>query len=35
VRLYDRFAVPVVRRLEQDRSPRFGQSLLVVGERKA
>jgi glycosyltransferase involved in cell wall biosynthesis len=34
VRLYDRFAVPVVRRLEQDRAPRFGQSLLVVGERR-
>ena len=33
VRLYDRIAVPILRRLERDRSPRFGQSLLCIGER--
>ncbi len=35
VRLYDRVAVPVIRRLEEDRAPRFGQSLLCIGERPA
>jgi SAM-dependent methyltransferase len=33
VRLYDKVAVPVIRRLEEDRAPRFGQSLLCIGER--
>jgi 2-polyprenyl-3-methyl-5-hydroxy-6-metoxy-1,4-benzoquinol methylase len=33
VRLYDKVAVPVIRNLEADRSPRFGQSLLCIGER--
>jgi 2-polyprenyl-3-methyl-5-hydroxy-6-metoxy-1,4-benzoquinol methylase len=33
VRLYDRVAVPAIRNLEADRSPRFGQSLLCIGER--
>ena len=35
VRLYDKVAVPVIRRLEEDRAPRFGQSLLCIGERPA
>jgi SAM-dependent methyltransferase len=34
VQLYDRFAVPAIRRFEEGRSPRFGQSLLCIGERK-
>jgi glycosyltransferase involved in cell wall biosynthesis len=33
VRLYDRVAVPVIRRMEEGRAPRFGQSLLCIGER--
>jgi 2-polyprenyl-3-methyl-5-hydroxy-6-metoxy-1,4-benzoquinol methylase len=33
VQVYDRF-VPTIRRLEADRNPRFGQSLLCVGERR-
>jgi 2-polyprenyl-3-methyl-5-hydroxy-6-metoxy-1,4-benzoquinol methylase len=31
VAIYDRLVVPVLRRAEATRSPRFGQSLLVVG----
>ena len=33
VQLYDRLAVPIIRRLEADRAPRFGQSLLCIGAR--
>jgi glycosyltransferase involved in cell wall biosynthesis/precorrin-6B methylase 2 len=33
VQVYDRL-VPTIRRLEADRNPRFGQSLLCVGERR-
>ena len=33
VNVYDRLAVPLVRRLEHERHPRFGQSLLCVGRR--
>jgi len=33
VKVYDRFVVPLIRRLEEDREPRFGQSLLVIGAR--
>jgi SAM-dependent methyltransferase len=33
VRVYDRLAVPVIRQLEAGRAPRFGQSLLCIGER--
>lgn len=33
VRLYDRLVVPPLRRLESERPPRFGQSLLCVGRR--
>jgi SAM-dependent methyltransferase len=33
VSVYDRVAVPVVRRLEAGRQPRFGQSLLCIGAR--
>jgi SAM-dependent methyltransferase len=33
VNVYDRVGVPVVRRLERDRRPRFGQSLLCIGRR--
>jgi SAM-dependent methyltransferase len=33
VKLYDRLAVPVISRLEEGRAPRFGQSLLCIGER--
>ncbi|MBM3673539.1 MAG: glycosyltransferase [Actinobacteria bacterium] len=32
--VYDRLVVPWLRRLEQDRTLRFGQSLLCVGERR-
>ncbi len=35
VKLYDRVAVPVIRSLEDDRRPRFGQSLLCIGERNS
>jgi phospholipid N-methyltransferase len=34
VLMYDRIAVPVIRRLEGRWRPPFGQSLLVVGERR-
>ena len=33
VRLYDRLAVPLMRRIEDGRAPRFGQSLLCIGAR--
>jgi 2-polyprenyl-3-methyl-5-hydroxy-6-metoxy-1,4-benzoquinol methylase len=33
VKLYDRLVVPLMRRLEAGRSPRFGQSLVCIGER--
>ena len=33
--LYDRVAVPMVRKVEASRRPPFGQSVLVVGERPA
>jgi 2-polyprenyl-3-methyl-5-hydroxy-6-metoxy-1,4-benzoquinol methylase len=33
VKVYDRLAVPLIRRLEDGRAPRFGQSLLCIGER--
>jgi hypothetical protein len=33
VRLYDRCFVPVLRRIEIRRVPRFGQSLLCIGRR--
>ena len=33
VRIYDTLAVPLMRRLEDGRSPRFGQSLLCIGAR--
>lgn len=33
VNVYDRFAVPVIRQIEAGRAPRFGQSLLCIGER--
>jgi hypothetical protein len=33
VKLYDRLVVPLMRRLEDGRSPRFGQSLVCIGER--
>ena len=33
--LYDKVAVPVVRRFESTRRPPFGQSILAVGERSA
>ena len=33
VKVYDRVAVPIIRSLEADRSPRFGQSLLCIGRR--
>jgi SAM-dependent methyltransferase len=33
VQLYDRLAVPVVRRLEDNRDPPFGQSLLAIARR--
>jgi 2-polyprenyl-3-methyl-5-hydroxy-6-metoxy-1,4-benzoquinol methylase len=32
VKLYDRTVVPVLRRVETRRTPRFGQSVLLVGE---
>ncbi len=35
VKLYDHFAVPLIRQLEAGRSPRFGQSLLCIGRRPA
>jgi 2-polyprenyl-3-methyl-5-hydroxy-6-metoxy-1,4-benzoquinol methylase len=35
VKLYDRYAVPLIRRLEAGRAPRFGQSLLCIGRRPA
>ncbi len=35
VRAFDRFAVPFVRRFEDGREVRFGQSLLLVGQRPA
>ncbi len=34
VKLYDRYAVPLVRQLEAGRTPRFGQSLLCIGRRR-
>jgi hypothetical protein len=33
--MFDRLAVPVVRRLEQRVTPPFGQSLLAVARRPA
>jgi 2-polyprenyl-3-methyl-5-hydroxy-6-metoxy-1,4-benzoquinol methylase len=33
VKVYDRFAVPVIRNLEAGRTPLFGQSLLCIGQR--
>src|SRR4051812_34839522 len=33
VNLYDRVAVPVIRNFEAGREPRFGQSLLCIGQR--
>ena len=33
VKLYDRIAVPVIRRFEGGRAPRFGQSLVCIGAR--
>jgi 2-polyprenyl-3-methyl-5-hydroxy-6-metoxy-1,4-benzoquinol methylase len=33
VKVYDRLAVPMIRHFEADRAPRFGQSLLGIGER--
>jgi glycosyltransferase involved in cell wall biosynthesis/precorrin-6B methylase 2 len=35
VRVYDRLAVPVLRRRESQRAPRFGQSLFCVARRPA
>jgi SAM-dependent methyltransferase len=34
-RFLDEFAIPLTRRFEADRTTRFGQSLLCVGERRA
>jgi glycosyltransferase involved in cell wall biosynthesis/phospholipid N-methyltransferase len=33
VQLYDNVGVPMIRKLEEGRTPRFGQSLLVIGNR--
>lgn len=33
VKIYDQLAVPIIRQLEAGRAPRFGQSLLCIGER--
>jgi hypothetical protein len=33
VKVYDQVAVPLLRRLEDGRAPRFCQSLLCIGER--
>ena len=33
VKVYDRLVVPLIRRLEKGREPRFGQSLLCIGAR--
>jgi 2-polyprenyl-3-methyl-5-hydroxy-6-metoxy-1,4-benzoquinol methylase len=34
VNVYDRFAVPIIRNFEAGREPRFGQSLLCIGQRR-
>jgi 2-polyprenyl-3-methyl-5-hydroxy-6-metoxy-1,4-benzoquinol methylase len=34
VRLYDKVGVPLIRKVEEGRAPRFGQSLLCIGYRK-
>jgi 2-polyprenyl-3-methyl-5-hydroxy-6-metoxy-1,4-benzoquinol methylase len=33
VNVYDRYAVPFIQQMEAGRAPRFGQSLLCIGER--
>jgi hypothetical protein len=33
VTLYDRVVVPLLRRVEEQREPSFGQSVLLVGRR--
>jgi hypothetical protein len=33
VALYDRLVVPTLRRIEERREPRFGQSVLLVARR--